>query len=89
MWATVNRVSRSGKVVGPDERLTPADALKTITLWSARQIFEEGGKGSIEPGKLADFAVLDKNPITVDPMTINTIQVMETIKEGKTVYTRR
>jgi predicted amidohydrolase YtcJ len=88
MWATVNRVSRSGKVMGSDERLTPIEALKAITLWSARQNFEEKSKGSIEVGKLADFAILDRNPITVDPMTINQIKVMETIKEGRSVYRR-
>ncbi len=88
MWATVNRVSRSGQVMGADEKLTPIDALKAITLWSARQSFEDKTKGSIEVGKLADFAILDQNPITVDPMTINRIQVMETIKEGKSVYMR-
>jgi predicted amidohydrolase YtcJ len=88
MWATVNRVSRSGKVMGPDQRLTPIDALKSITLWSALQNFEDKTKGSIEVGKLADFAILDRNPITVDPMSINKILVVETIKEGKTVYRR-
>jgi predicted amidohydrolase YtcJ len=88
MWATVNRVSRSGKVVGADERLTPIDALKSITLWSAAQNFEDTTKGSIEVGKLADFAILERNPITVDPMSINTIRVMETIKEGRSVFKR-
>lgn len=89
MWATVNRVTRSGKVQGPAERVTPIEGLKAITLWGARQHFEDQTKGSIEVGKLADLVILDRNPITVDPMTINKIQVMETIKEGKTVYTRR
>jgi predicted amidohydrolase YtcJ len=88
MWATVNRVTRSGKVQGSAERVTPIEGLKAITLWGARQHFEEQIKGSIEVGKLADLVILDKNPITVDPMTINKIQVMETIKEGKTVYVR-
>jgi hypothetical protein len=88
MWATVNRVSRSGRVMGPDERITQIEAFKAITLWGAYQHFEEKTKGSIETGKLADLVILDKNPITVDPMTINKILVMETIKEGKTVYRR-
>lgn len=88
MWATVNRTSRSGKVMGADERLTPLEALKAITIWGAYQHFEEATKGSIEPGKLADFVILDKNPLTVDPMTINQVVVLETIKEGKTVYRR-
>jgi len=87
MWATVNRTSRSGKVMGPDERLTPEEALKTITLWGAYQHFEEKTKGSIEPGKLADLVILSANPLTIDPTKINTIQVVETIKEGRTVWT--
>ncbi len=89
MWATVNRTSRSGKVMGPDERLTPVEALKTITLWGAYEHFEEKAKGSLEPGKLADLVILSDNPLTIDPAKINTIQVMETIKEGRTVYVRQ
>jgi predicted amidohydrolase YtcJ len=88
MWATVNRVSRSGKVIGADERTTPLEALKAITIWGAREHFEDDRKGSLEVGKLADLVILDHNPLTVDPMTINRIQVLETIKEGKTVYRR-
>ena len=88
-YATVNRVTRSGKIQGPQERVTPLEALKAITLWSARQHFEEATKGSLEVGKLADFAILDGNPLTVDPTTINKIVVIETIKEGRSVYTRR
>jgi predicted amidohydrolase YtcJ len=88
MWATVNRTSRSGKVMGADERLTPLEALKAVTIWGAYQFFEEDSKGSIEVGKLADFVILDKNPLKVDPATINQIVVLETIKEGNPVYTR-
>jgi predicted amidohydrolase YtcJ len=88
MWATVNRVSRTGKIMGPEERLTPKEALKAITLWGAYGHFEEKTKGSLESGKLADLVILSDNPLTIDPMRINTIQVLETIKEGKTVYIR-
>jgi predicted amidohydrolase YtcJ len=88
MWATVNRVSRSGRVIGPGERLAPMEALKAITLWGAYGHFEEEAKGSLVPGKLADMVILSDNPITIDPMKINEIQVLETIKEGATVYTR-
>jgi len=88
MWATVNRTSRSGKVMGADERLTPLEAFKAITLWGAYQHFEEATKGSIETGKRADLVILDKNPLTVDPATINQIVVLETIKDGRTVYRR-
>lgn len=86
MWTTVNRVSRSGAVMGPDERLTPYEALKSITIWGAEQFFEEKNKGTLTPGKLADMVVLDKNPLKVDPMTLKDIVVLETIKEGMTVY---
>jgi hypothetical protein len=87
MWATVNRVSRSGAVIGPDERLTPYQALQTMTIWGAHQHFEESRKGSLAVGKLADLVVLSENPLKVDPMTIKDIKVLETIKEGKPVYT--
>jgi predicted amidohydrolase YtcJ len=86
IWSAVNRLTRSGFVLGADQRMTPMEALKAITIWSAYQHFEEDQKGSIEVGKLADFAILSANPLTVDPMTIRDIEVMETIKEGKTVY---
>ncbi|MCX9155588.1 amidohydrolase [Niveibacterium sp. 24ML] len=88
MHATVNRVTRSGQVLGPEHRVSPWVALKTHTLWSAWQHFEEQRKGSIEVGKLADFVVLDRSPLDGDPMTIDTIKVIETIKEGKTVFRR-
>jgi predicted amidohydrolase YtcJ len=86
VWATVNRVSRSGKEIGPGERLTVAEALKSITLWGAYQHFEEDTKGSITEGKLADLVVLSDNPLTIDPRELNTITVVETIKEGSTVW---
>ncbi|MEI6263925.1 MAG: amidohydrolase [Sphingobacteriia bacterium] len=86
MWTTVNRISRSGTVMGPDERLTPYQALKSFTIWGAEQFFEEKNKGTLSSGKLADMVVLDKNPLKVDPMTLKDIKVMETIKEGKSIY---
>ena len=89
LWTTVNRVSRSGTVIGPDERLTPYQALQSITIWGAWQHFEEDRKGSLKAGKLADLVILDKNPLKVDPMTLKDIRVMETIKEGQSVYKRQ
>jgi predicted amidohydrolase YtcJ len=86
MWTTVNRVSRSGKLLGADERLTPYQALQTITIWGADQHMEQDRKGSLKAGKLADLVILDKNPLKVDPMTLKDIKVMETIKEGKSIY---
>jgi predicted amidohydrolase YtcJ len=88
LWTAVNRVARSGEVIGADQRISPLEALKTITIDAARQYFEEDSKGSIEVGKIADLVVLDRNPLTVDPMAIKDIAVLETIKEGRTVYAR-
>jgi predicted amidohydrolase YtcJ len=84
----VNRVSRSGQVIGADERATPLEALEAITIDGARMYGEESKKGSIEPGKLADLVILSANPLTVPPAEIEKIRVAETIKEGKTVWTR-
>ncbi len=86
MWATVNRVSRAGAIIGADERLTPYEALKTFTIWGARQHFEEYNKGSLAVGKLGDMVVLSENPLKIDPMKIKDIVVLETIKEGNSVY---
>ncbi len=84
----VNRVTRSGKVLGEEFRITPWQALKAVTIGSAYQIFEENEKGSIEKGKYADFAVLDKNILTVPPEEIKNIKVLETIKEDVSVFKR-
>ena len=88
-WATVNRTSRSGEVIGPDERVTPYEAMQMITIWGAEQFGEQATKGSIKDGKLADFVILSDNPVTIDPQDINGIQVLETIKEGKSVWVRK
>jgi predicted amidohydrolase YtcJ len=85
-WAAVTRVTTSGKVLGPEERITPFEALRAITADAAWQNFEEDRKGTLEKGKLADLVVLSDNPLNVDPMAIKDIKIMETIKEGKTVY---
>lgn len=87
-WATVNRTSRSGTVIGAKERVTPLEAMKMITLWGAEQFGEQDSKGSLEAGKRADMVVLSDNPLTIDPMKINSIVVLETIKDGKSVYKR-
>ncbi|MFM7519153.1 MAG: amidohydrolase [Planctomycetota bacterium] len=88
VWTAVNRVSRSGAVIGPDERVTPLAALEALTIDAARQYREDDRKGSLEPGKLADLVILSHDPCAVEPMAIRDIEVMETIKEGKTVWRR-
>lgn len=82
----VNRTTRSGKVLGPEQRVSAWDALRSITINAAYQYFEEDRKGTLEEGKLADFVILDKNPLKVEPKALWDLKVVETIKEGKTVY---
>jgi predicted amidohydrolase YtcJ len=84
--SAVNRTSRSGVIVGPEERISPMDALRAVTIWGAYLYFEENEKGSIEPGKRADLVVLSANPLTVDDATIKDIKVLQTIKDGKKIY---
>ena len=86
VWTAVNRTSRSGAVIGENERLTPYEAMKAITIWSAYQHFEENLKGSLEPNKLADIVILNNNPLKVKADKIKDIEVIETIKEGITVF---
>jgi predicted amidohydrolase YtcJ len=72
----------------PEERVSVKEALKVYTLNAAYASFEENAKGSIEPGKLADFAVLSHNPLTVNPKKIKNIHVEMTIVGGKTAFSK-
>jgi predicted amidohydrolase YtcJ len=87
VWTAVNRLSRSGAVIGEEQRVSPLEALQAITINAARQYGESDAKGSLSVGKLADLVVLADNPLKVDQMKIKDIQVVETIKEGVTIYT--
>jgi predicted amidohydrolase YtcJ len=84
--ATVTRRTRSGDILGPDQRVDVMTALKAMTIWPAWQHFEADRKGSIEVGKLADFVVLSKDPTAVDPETLDTLKVLMTIKEDVVVF---
>lgn len=88
VWCAVNRKTRNGAVLGEGERISVLDALKAVTIHSARQYFEENKKGSIAPGKKADFVILDKNPLKVVPEQIRELHILETIKDGKTVFSQ-
>jgi predicted amidohydrolase YtcJ len=88
LHTAVNRTSRTNSVIGEAEKLTPYQALLSLTRYSAYQYFEEKNKGTLTAGKLADLVILDRNPMKVDPKDIIRINVMETIKEGRTVFKR-
>ena len=85
--ATVTRRTRSGRVLGPEQRVTAATALKAMTTWAAWQHFEEDSKGTIEVGKLADFVILSDDPTSVPEDRLADLKVIETVKEGASVYT--
>ena len=88
IWCAVQRETESGAVLGPEERIDVLDALKAVTIHSAYQSFEETQKGSIAPGKRADFVLLDRNPLEVEPENLREIRVLETIQGGNAIYRR-
>ena len=86
--ATVTRRTRSGDILGPDECVPVDIALKAMTLWAAWQHYEDDRKGSLAVGKLADLALLDANPMTIDPDRLAGIKVQSTWKEGREAWRR-
>ncbi len=86
MHSAITRRARSGTVIGPDQAVDPMTALKAITIDAAWQIREEDTKGTLEVGKLADLVVLSANPLTVPVDDLLAIKVVETFKEGASVY---
>jgi predicted amidohydrolase YtcJ len=82
----VNRETRSGHILGPDQRVSVIEALHAVTLGAAYQYFEEDDKGSIEVGKRADFVVLAQDPRTVAASAIADIDIVETISRGVSVF---
>ena len=89
VWQAVARVDRStNRVIAPAQRLSRADALRAATLEGAYVTFEEDQKGSIEPGKLADLAVLSDDPMTCAEDRIRDITAEMTIVGGRIVHER-
>lgn len=86
VWCAVNRTTRKGHTLGADQCISVYDALKAVTCDAAYEYFEENSKGSIEKGKRADLVILSDSPLEVDQTAIKDIQVLETIKDGETIY---
>lgn len=84
----VTRMSAEGKVYGPEQRISPEEAIRLWTLAGAYAAFEEDVKGSIELGKLADFVILSDDPTAVPPETIKDIAVEMTVIGGVVEYER-
>lgn len=84
----VNRITKTGQILGEAERITVLEALKAITVYGAYQYHEEGMKGTIAVGKYADFVVLDENPLEAEKESLADIKVLLTIKENQVIYRR-
>ena len=83
MWVAVNRTTIDGKILGAELRIPTWEALKAVTINAAYHLNQENSIGSIEVGKMADFVLLDKDPLLVAPEELNTIQVLGTVFEGR------
>jgi adenine deaminase len=83
MWCAVNPVTTSGRVAGPDQRISAEDALRGVNIEAAYSLKLENELGSIVPGKRANLTILEDIPLSVDPMKIKDIKVWGTVMEGR------
>ena len=88
VWCAANRVSRAGVVMGEGERISVRDALLAVTRNAAYQYFEEDRKGTIAAGKLANFVVLERDPLACPPEQVRDIPILATIREDELLYRR-
>jgi predicted amidohydrolase YtcJ len=86
VWVAATRQTSGGKVLGEGQKISVKEALAAVTCDAAWQNFEEKEKGTLEAGKLADFVILDLNPLEVEPARIRDIQILETIIGSKSVF---
>ena len=82
MWCAVNRLTPKGRVLGEHEKISAEDALHAVTLGAAYMLHMDDQIGSIEAGKSADFAILEEDPLAVDPLRIRDIEVWGTVLGG-------
>lgn len=87
VWSQVHRITHGGDVLGPEQRIDVMAALRAVTIDAAWQVFQEGNRGSLEPGKYADLVVLSGSPLA-DPMGLRDLVVEQTVIGGATVYSR-
>lgn len=86
IWGSVTRGTLWGGSLGPDQGLSREDAIRSVTSWSAYSSFEENLKGTIEPGKYADFVVLSDDIMAVPAAQIRDLKVLSTVLGGKIVH---
>lgn len=85
LWSTVNRQSLSGHTIGEEQKISTMQAIRSMTIDAAWQVFQEKNRGSIERGKFADLVILSGNPLK-NPQSIRQLNILETIVGGATVY---
>ena len=83
-WAAVNRLTTTGKVLGPNERISVDEALRAVTVGAAHQLKMDDEVGSISPHKFADLAILEADPFAVDPVELRDVPVWGTMLGGRT-----
>lgn len=83
MWCAVNRLTGSGRVAGPDQRVSAEDALRAVTIEAAYSLKLENEIGTLVPGKRANLTILDANPLSVDVAAIRNVKVWGTVMEGR------
>jgi predicted amidohydrolase YtcJ len=86
LWSTTNRKTRSGKVLGEEQKISTYSALEAMTINAAYQHFEDDIKGSIEVGKLADLVVLSEDPLSIDTKNLLEVNVVATFSRGVEVF---
>ena len=86
MWMAITRKTSDGTVYNPEQKINREEALRMWTMNAAYLSFEEKVKGSLEPGKHADFVIIDRDILTCPEDELREIQVLETVLAGKTVY---
>ncbi len=89
VWTAVIRQTADGEILGTEQRIDVLAALRAVTFAPAYHHHEEQEKGSIEVGKRADLVILDADPRSIPPEALRRLEVVETIKDGDTVYQRR
>jgi len=88
VWSTAFRITHGGQLLGPQQRVSVMQALRSVTIDAAWQVFEEDNRGSLEPGKYADMIILSGSPLK-DPMAMRELKIKTTLVGGATIYQSR
>jgi predicted amidohydrolase YtcJ len=89
VWEVTERIEgRSGKAISPSQKISREEALRCATSSGAWLCLDEQNRGSLEPGKLADVAVFDEDPLSVDPDGLRDLTAAMTVVGGRITYSR-